>query len=113
MAVKFKDPLAARACVLKFNSTSSFPAHIFAFCPLMVQSRRTSKADDPSPFTPSHLDRFFAQRQISASLFEGRLKFKKSGAGTGAGDEEEEAQEEKARLEKFREYLEKEEGATE
>ena len=53
-------------------------------------------------------DRFFAQRQISASLFEGRLKFKKSGGGA-PGDEEAEAKEEKARLEKFREYLEKEE----
>ncbi|KAL7416426.1 hypothetical protein BDY24DRAFT_379710 [Mrakia frigida] len=71
MTVKFKDPLAARACVLKFNG------------------------------------RFFAQRQISASLFEGRVRFKRSGAGA-ALDEEEEEREEKARLEKFREYLEKE-----
>jgi hypothetical protein len=52
--------------------------------------------------------RFFAQRQISATLFEGRVKFKRSGAGA-ALDEEEEAREEKARLEKFREFLEKDE----
>jgi len=56
---------------------------------------------------PTSLGRFFAQRQISASLFEGRVRFKRSGAGA-ALDDEEEAREEKARLEKFREYLEKE-----
>ncbi|CDZ97859.1 Transcription elongation factor TAT-SF1 [Phaffia rhodozyma] len=77
MTVKFKDPIAARACVLKFNG------------------------------------RYFAQRRIEASLHDGRSKFRRSGTGAGGEimDEEETEKEEKARLEKFREYLEQEESA--
>lgn len=94
MTVKFKDPLAARACVLKFNSVLLPP-----FSPSL------SKAD---VLHFKSIDRFFAQREILAYLHDNKTKFKRSGHGVGV-DEEDEEREETARLEKFREYLEKEE----
>ncbi|KAI9610292.1 hypothetical protein KEM48_002578 [Puccinia striiformis f. sp. tritici PST-130] len=75
MSVKFKEPIAAQACILKMNK------------------------------------RFFAGRQVSAFLYDGKYRYKKSGPGTttnvSTNDTDNEI-EEKKRLEEFAKYLEEE-----
>ncbi|GAA6019170.1 hypothetical protein JCM8202_000920 [Rhodotorula sphaerocarpa] len=79
MTVRFKDELAAQACMAKMNG------------------------------------RFFGGRTVSAYPMQGKMKFKKSGnelslEGTGLGDaaeEEESAQKEKERLDRYADWLEK------
>ncbi|KAG6880347.1 hypothetical protein C0992_011098 [Termitomyces sp. T32_za158] len=67
MTVKFRDPISAKACLLRMNG------------------------------------RFFAGRRIEASLFSGRQRFQRSGAG---GDVEGEGEEgEKKRLDDFAQWL--------
>ncbi|KAH9485373.1 Splicing factor U2AF-associated protein 2 [Psilocybe cubensis] len=67
MTVKFRDPIAAQACVLKMDG------------------------------------RYFDKRRIEASLFSGRQRFKRSGAGEDLGGDSEEA--EKKRLDDFAQWL--------
>ncbi|KIY46207.1 hypothetical protein FISHEDRAFT_76048 [Fistulina hepatica ATCC 64428] len=64
MTVKFRDPLSARACILKVNG------------------------------------RFFDGRRVEASLFTGKQRFKRSGAGGNNTGEDE-----KQRLDDFAEWL--------
>lgn len=115
MTVKFKDPIAARACVLKFNST--FPVSLdFARSPFlgwMIVYDWSGQAHTFFFFFFAGLfdattlpDRYFAQRRIEAFLHDNRTKYRRSGVdGPGVEDEEELAKEEKARLEKFEEFL--------
>lgn len=50
-------------------------------------------------------NRYFAGRQISAEIYDGKTKYQKSGTkGPGLDEEEEEA--EKARLERYAKWLE-------
>ncbi|RDB16776.1 Splicing factor U2AF-associated protein 2 [Hypsizygus marmoreus] len=67
MTVKFRDPISAKACLLKMNG------------------------------------RFFAGRRIEASLFSGKQRFKRTGAGEDVGGEGDEA--EKKRLDDFAQWL--------
>ncbi|KAG6845387.1 hypothetical protein H0H87_009734 [Tephrocybe sp. NHM501043] len=67
MTVKFRDPISAKACLLKMNG------------------------------------RFFAGRRIEASLFSGKQRFKRSGAGEDAEDGG--AEGEKKRLDDFAQWL--------
>ncbi|KAG6862264.1 hypothetical protein C0995_002195 [Termitomyces sp. Mi166 len=67
MTVKFRDPISAKACLLKMNG------------------------------------RFFAGREIEASLFSGRQRFQRSGAGDDNEGEGEEG--EKKRLDDFAQWL--------
>ncbi|KAG6837706.1 hypothetical protein H0H93_003508 [Arthromyces matolae] len=67
MTVKYRDPISAKACLLKMNG------------------------------------RFFAGRRIEASLFTGKQRFKRSGAGDDADDEG--ADGEKKRLDDFAQWL--------
>jgi hypothetical protein len=100
MTVRFKDPLAARACVAKFDGQSPSP-------PFSIELELTS----PSLLAPARpAGRFFAQRRIGATLHDGaKVRFKRSGGGGGDPELDDEANEqaEKERLDKFRAFLEK------
>ena len=85
MTVKFRDPLSAQACVI-VRSLVMHPS-------LSNAERRDQKMNG----------RFFSGRRIEASLFVGKQRFKRSGAGdeiTGDGDEAE-----KKRLDDFANWL--------
>lgn len=72
VTVKFTDPIAAQACVIKNNN------------------------------------RFFAGRQLNAWIYDGKTRYRKSGAGEESAPKEGETAEEaeKRRLEEFGQWLE-------
>ena len=87
MSIKFRDPLSAQACVLvSFLSQSLFVPEGLTFLHQKMDGR------------------FFSGRRIEASLYSGRQRFKRSGAG---GDDLEggEAEAEKRRLDEFANWL--------
>jgi len=101
MTVRFKDPLAARACVAKFDGQSPSP-------PFSIHRARAYTPPLLAPARPA--GRFFAQRRIGATLHDGaKVRFKRSGGGGGDPELDDEANEqaEKERLDKFRAFLEK------
>lgn len=54
--------------------------------------------------------RFFDGRQVQATLFDGKAKFRRSGVGADGADEEGTAEEEKKRLDAFAKWLEEDGG---
>ncbi|WVR09154.1 hypothetical protein IAU60_006216 [Kwoniella sp. DSM 27419] len=69
MTIKFKEPVAAQACVMKMNG------------------------------------RFFDGRRIYAGIYTGKERFKKSGGTQSFGNEDDNDQEERERLDKFAQWL--------
>ena len=51
-------------------------------------------------------NRYFAGRQISAEIYDGKERYQKSGSGGGTKGDEEEDEAEKARLERYAKWLE-------
>ena len=107
MTVRFKDELAAEACIAVSTCVAAF------------QFQASTMMANASVNRPTALQkmngRFFAGRTVSAYPMTGKNKFKKSGTelsleGTGLGDADEDAEsqaKEKERLEKYAEWLEK------
>lgn len=84
MTVKFRDPVGAQACVL-VSPTS--------WVRLAPQPSLLQKMNG----------RFFAERRIEASLYIGKQRFKRSGAGDDVEGDTDEA--EKRRLDDFANWL--------
>lgn len=80
MTVKFKDPIAAEACVLKMNGR-------------FFDKRRVSPSVD---LMWQHANSL----QIEAAIYTGRERYRKSGGGDVGDDGEE-----KQRLDNFAEWL--------
>lgn len=83
MTVKFRDPISAKACLLVRLGR----------VPLTSLTGLVQKMNG----------RYFAGRRIEASLFSGRQRFQRSGAGDDVEGEGEEG--EKKRLDDFAQWL--------
>jgi HIV Tat-specific factor 1 len=83
MTVKFRDPVSAQACVIVCSSIS------FRNTSLTVSQKMDG--------------RFFAGRRIEASLYSGKQRFHRSGAGEDFEGDGAEA--EKRRLDDFAQWL--------
>ena len=103
MTIKFKEPLGAQACVIV--SSSPFPPSCTA---------KANKSLGLVTFQKMH-GRFFAGRQVIATLFDGKAKFRRSGVGADEGEEDGDGDEggnsgakdeEKKRLDAFGKWLE-------
>ena len=86
MTVKFREPLSAQACVLVSPCN-------YDLCTPTVLTRATKKMNG----------RFFAGRRIEASLYAGKQRFRRSGAGDEFEGNNDEA--EKKRLDEFAQWL--------
>lgn len=86
MTVKFRDPLSAQACLLvRLLLLTTSPAYPWASTLKKMNGR------------------FFAGRRIEATLFSGKQRFQRSGAGDEVAGEGNEA--EKKRLDDFAQWL--------
>jgi HIV Tat-specific factor 1 len=84
MTVKFRDPLSAQACVLVRE---------------LLQTRRR-----PDGFFIQKMNgRFFDGLRVEASLYSGKQRFKRSGAGDEIEGDNDDA--EKKRLDNFAQWL--------
>ena len=90
MTIKFKEAVAADACVLKMNGRFFDGRKVSSFGTTPVGSSQTRR----STLTVAH--------QVYAGIYTGRERYKRSGAG---GFDEDAEEEEAERLNRFAQWL--------